>query len=82
MADNTAVLVKVDPETKERMRAKGLNWSAEIRRFIAERLNSGDDMTLAKAVAVTDRLFRKAEGFESTAFIRKARDERHGPNRN
>lgn len=34
---------------------------------------------LALAVAMTDKLFRKAKNFDSTAFIRKFRDERYGP---
>ena len=79
MQHEEAILVKVDKPTKEKMKKLNINWSKAIRGFISEELNR--KRNLAKAVALTDKLFRKAKkkGFDSTAFIRKMRSERYGP---
>lgn len=75
----TAILIKIDTKTKEKMDKLNINWSEEIRDFIKSRLESEGDKNLALAVATTDKLFRKAKkGFDSTAFIRKMREERYG----
>jgi len=79
-----AVLVKVNKSTKKRMKDKKINWSAEIRKFIDERLKTKKDKNLALAVALTDKIFRKAKkgSFNSTEFIRKMRETRHGATSN
>ena len=79
-----AILVKVDKLTKKRMKDKRINWSAEIRKFISDRLKLSSTKNLAKAVAISDRLYRKAKAknYDSTAVIRKFRDERYGPSGN
>ncbi len=77
-----AILIKIDISTKKKMKEAKLNWSAEIRKFISERLKTKDEKNLARAVATTDRLFRKIKKFDSTEVIRKMRDTRYGPNSN
>ncbi len=74
-----AVLVKIDSDTKRQMKKLKVNWSEEIREFIMMRIKIGRKKNLMRAVAGTDRLFRKVEGFDSTAVIRKMRDTRYGP---
>lgn len=82
MPVDSAILVKVDTTTKDRMKKANINWSAEIRSFIKSRLEAEANKNIALAVALTDKLFRKArtKNYNSTAVIRKFRDERHGPN--
>lgn len=78
------VLVKVDKATKMEMKKVKANWSEEIRGFIKERLRSGGEKNMARAVAITDRLFREG-GFsdiDSVEAIRKMRDTRYGPRSN
>lgn len=80
MSYDSAILIKVDKGTKEKMERLNVNWSEEIRKFIKSLLESEADKNLALAVATTDKFFRKAKskGFESAVFIRKMRDERYG----
>ena len=82
MEHNEAILIKVDKSTKKRMKEAKLNWSAEIRKFISERLDKNNERNLARAVAITDRLSRKIRNFNSTDVIRKMRDLRYGPDSN
>ena len=84
MTYESAILVKVDRSTKKKMDELSINWSEEIRIFIKKRLDSETNKNLALAVALTDKLFRKAKtkNYDSTAFIRKMRDERYGPSSN
>ena len=81
MAYESAILVKVDRNTKKKMDELSINWSEEIRIFIKKRLDSETGKNLALAVALTDKLFRKAKAknYDSTAFIRRMRGERYGP---
>ncbi len=78
MSGESQILVKVDKGTKQKMKKIRINWSAEIRRFIANRVS--EERNLALAVILTERVFRKAKKkrFDSTAFIRKMRDARYG----
>ena len=80
MRNDVAILVKVDPETKKRMKRMRINWSEEIRAFINERVENQGNQALA--VALTDEIFssRKRSREDSTLIIRKFRDERHGEN--
>ncbi len=78
--ETVGILIKVNKETRKKMRQMHINWSEEIRQFIVKRLNKESDEGLAWAVATTDRLFRKSKNnFDSTEFIRKMRDTRYGP---
>ncbi len=78
MTYTRAILIKVDKETKKRMTEIKLNWSSEIRKFIEDLLNSNQNKNLAKAVVMTNKLFRKAvvKNFDSTRIIRRMRDMR------
>jgi hydroxymethylpyrimidine/phosphomethylpyrimidine kinase len=80
MSFKNAILVKIDEDTKRKMKKVGINWSAEIREFINERLTKKNNVALA--VALTDRVFKnsKKNQFDSTEFIRKMRDTRYGKN--
>ncbi len=80
MGFENAILVKVDEDTKKKMKKIGINWSAEIREFVNERLRKKNNIALA--VALTDRVFKNAKknGFDSTEFIRKMRETRYGKN--
>jgi hypothetical protein len=81
--NDIGILVKVDRRTRESMREVGLNWSEEIRNFISKKLLAEKDRNLARAVATTDKLFRKSKhNFNSTEFIRNTRAERYGPDSN
>lgn len=78
MANVEQILVKVDKATKVSMKKANINWSAEIREFIKEKIN--EQKNLALAVALTDKIFnsqKKSKG-DSTSIIRKFRDERYG----
>ena len=73
------VLVKVDRETKDRMKKINTNWSEIIRAAIAEEVNR--QKNLAKAVAIMDRIFarHRRSKEDSTKVIRYWRDHRYGP---
>ena len=79
MKYESAILVKVDKVTKEKMRRVKINWSKTIRALIEDEINH--QRNLAKAVMMTTKLFRKAKKskFDSTAVIRYWRDKRYGP---
>lgn len=76
---DTGVLIKVDKNTKEKMKKLKINWSKEIREFISERINK--EGNLARAVALSDRLLnsQKKKKTNTAEVIRKFRDERYGP---
>ncbi|MGC8537551.1 MAG: hypothetical protein ACP5MZ_01020 [Candidatus Micrarchaeia archaeon] len=78
MADETAMLIKLDRHTKERMREIHVNWSNEIRNFIKERISDEKNPTLA--VMLADKVFnsQKRKNTDTTSIIRKFRDTRYG----
>ena len=81
MRNEEAVLIKVDKETKEKMKELKINWSAELRKYIAERIRRKRNVALA--VALNDRILngQKVHKTDTTAIIRKFRNARYGPNR-
>jgi len=84
MKYDTTLLIKIDRKTKQKMQSAKLNWSEAIREFIQDRLDRRS--RLAEATASMNRLRRisetktKGKKFDSTAFIRKMRNSRYGPN--
>ncbi len=74
------ILVKIDKETKSKMKKINLNWSKVIRAAISEEVNS--QRNIAKAVALTAKVFARHQKSksDSTAVIRYWRDHRYGPN--
>ncbi len=78
MANAEQILVKVDKATKASMKRANINWSAEIREFIKEKIN--EQRNLALAVALTDKIFNSQKKHKSdiASTIRKFRDERYG----
>ncbi len=78
MVDGTAMLIKLDRHTKERMNKIHINWSNEIRNFIKERINEEKNPTLA--VILADKVFnsQKRKNTDTTSIIRKFRDARYG----
>ncbi|MDE1823326.1 MAG: hypothetical protein KGI00_04205 [Candidatus Micrarchaeota archaeon] len=81
MLNEESVLIKVDKETKDKMRELNINWSEELRRFIKERIRKKKNMALA--VALNDRLLavQNLHKTDTTAVIRRFRDARYGANR-
>lgn len=77
MAYEEAILVKIDKDTKKRMKSVKVNWSEAIREFIQKEISN--KRNIAKAERLRARLFRSVGGTESTAIIRKMRDSRYGP---
>ncbi|MDE1857240.1 MAG: hypothetical protein KGH98_04145 [Candidatus Micrarchaeota archaeon] len=81
MKYDQTLLIKIDKKTKERMKEAGINWSEEIRRFITAKLDRWEKVSYALEQLKELRKMTKdrgAKGFDSTAFIRKTRDERYG----
>ncbi|MGD0728464.1 MAG: hypothetical protein ABR981_00090 [Candidatus Micrarchaeaceae archaeon] len=78
MVYEEAILVKIDKNTKRRMRNVKVNWSEAIREFIQKEISN--KRNIAKAEKLRAKLFRSAKGTESTEIIRKMRDSRYGPN--
>ncbi len=80
MREEGQILIKVDKSTKQEMKRLRLNWSAEIRKFINERLR--EKKNLALAVALTYKILegQKKSKHDTTAVIREWRDKRYGPN--
>ena len=78
MVDGTAMLIKLDRYTKERMNKIHINWSNEIRNFIKKRINEEKNPTLA--VILADKVFnsQKRKDTDTTSIIRKFRDARYG----
>ncbi len=75
------VTLRVDPETKARMdRLEAVNWSRVLRERIFEVLDREARKNRMQALRSIDRLRRKpASGWDSTKFIRRARETRYGP---
>jgi post-segregation antitoxin (ccd killing protein) len=78
MKYESAILVKVDKTTKERMKHAKINWSAAIRNFINEEISR--KANLAKAIAQTYKLLatQKKSKHDTTSIIRYWRDKRYG----
>ena len=74
------VTLRVDDETKQRMeRLERVNWSEVLRERIFEILDREARKNRMEALRSMERLYRKAEpGWDSTAFIRRMRETRHG----
>lgn len=78
------VTVRVDDETKDQMEEyPEINWSAVLRERISEVLEKQEDRDLAQAVLLSERISQSidpddAADWDSTAEIRKWRDERNG----
>ena len=70
------VSVRVDEETKRRMDALNVNWSAVLREHIDERIEKSKDRDLAQAVLLTEQTRRSVDGWNSTDEIRRWREER------
>ncbi len=77
MAYEDAILVKIDKDTKRRMKNVNVNWSERIREFIKKEISNRRNV--AKAERLRADLFRSVSGVESTEIIRKMRDSRYGP---
>jgi hypothetical protein len=77
MTYEEAILVKIDKDTKRRMKSVKVNWSERIREFIQKEIST--KRNIAKAEKLRAKLFRSVEGIESTEIIRKMRDSRYGP---
>lgn len=78
------VSVKVDSDTKERMRRLShVNWSETIRRAIEHTIEEEElkgrnvnPRDIREARAIADSIRRPAKGWDSTSEIRKWRDQR------
>jgi DNA-binding transcriptional regulator YdaS (Cro superfamily) len=78
------VSVKVDKETKEKMRRLShVNWSETIRRAIEHTIEEEelrdrniDPKDVREARAIADSIRRPSKGWDSTSEIRKWRDRR------
>ncbi|OYT31479.1 MAG: hypothetical protein B6U94_03000 [Thermofilum sp. ex4484_79] len=77
------ISVRVDEELRRKMKKLGyINWSEFIRRAIREkieeeeRIRKIDRKRLLRAMATTDALRRKVEGWSSVEEIRRWRDTR------
>ena len=70
------VFIKVDKQTKYRMKEEHINWSSAIRSFINEELDRKKNIALAVA-----QTYRMLEGQKttsgSTSTIREWRDKRY-----
>ena len=74
------VLVKIDKETKHKMKKINVNWSEVIRAAIRE--ETGKERNLTKAVSLMYKILsrqKKASKYDSTETIRWWRDHRYGP---
>ena len=78
MTYEETILIKLDKDTKRKMKEIDANWSELIREFIQNELNR--KRNTARAEKLRARLFRHVSGMNSTQIIRKFRDERYGPN--
>ncbi len=78
MTTGPAILIRVDKDTKDRMRKLKINWSGEIRNFIADRISRNGNK--AHAMILTDKIFnsQKKKNTDSAETVRRFRDERYG----
>jgi Zn-dependent oligopeptidase len=73
------ILIKLDKDTKRRMKEINTNWSELIREFIQKELNR--KRNIARAEKLRAKLFRQGRGMDSAQIIRYFRDTRYGPDR-
>ncbi|MCL5419409.1 MAG: hypothetical protein M1354_00830 [Candidatus Marsarchaeota archaeon] len=78
MAYRETILIKLDSNTKKKMKSVKTNWSELIREFIQRELEK--KRNIAKAEKLRAKLFRKSRGIDSTEVIRRMRETRYGPN--
>ena len=71
MVYEETVLIKLDSDTKRRMRSLNANWSELIREFIQSELDK--KRNIARAERLRTKLFRRKKGVDSTALIRRMR---------
>jgi hypothetical protein len=77
MVYEEAFLIKIDKNTKRRMKDVKINWSELIREFIQKEIEK--KRNIARAERLRAKLFREVKGVDSTEVIRKMRDSRYGP---
>ena len=78
VAYEETILIKLDKDTKRKMKEIDTNWSKLIREFIQNELNRKRNTIRAEKLRA--KLFRRVGGMDSTQIIRKFRDARYGPN--
>ena len=78
MVYRETILIKLDSNTKKKMKSVKTNWSELIREFIQRELEK--KRNIAKAEKLRAKLFRKSRGIDSTEVIRRMRETRYGPN--
>jgi len=74
----STITIRIDPETKKRMRKYShINWSEVARKAILEKLRELERRNVAEALLLNERLRRKApEGWDSAEVIRSWRRRR------
>lgn len=77
MVYKETLLIKLDSDTKKKMKSVKTNWSELIREFIQSELEK--KRNVAKAERLRAKLFRKSKGIDSTEMIRRMRETRYGP---
>ncbi|MCS7364556.1 MAG: hypothetical protein NDF54_03870 [archaeon GB-1867-035] len=74
----TVITIRIDEETKRKMKEIKINWSAYIREAIWKKIEEERGKNLAKAVLINEKLKRKSLGeMKAEEIIRKFRDERY-----
>lgn len=72
------VSVRVDEKLKREMeKLKSINWSEVIRETVERKVKEEEDINIAEAVLLNERLRKKApEGWDSTSVIKAWRKRR------
>ena len=75
----STISVRIDSKLKKLMEShKHINWSEIIRQAISRTLQNEQKKNVARAVLINEKIRKKpSEHYDSTAIIRKFRDERH-----
>lgn len=74
----TVITVRVDEETKKKMRELNVNWSEFIRKAIEKKIDEERRKNLAKALLISERVKKKSIGEEKAEeIVRRFRDERY-----
>ncbi len=76
MTYEETILIKLDKDTKKKMKEINTNWSERIREFIKNEINKKKN--IARAERLRAKLFREVGGASTTEIIRKMRDSRYG----
>ena len=78
MTRQVEVVVKVNEETKDKMKRLKINWSEAIRRFINHEIEKQKNTALALSIMhrLSSEIKLEKDG-DTTTIIRKFRNDRH-----